>query len=194
LFSCNQSGSSVCVGCFGAVTRDGKQDFHNKLKVEEFHDILYSFRLLLCYWAWLKKDYHWDNSDEAQYQITKVSIAKMLQQLVKCMPRITGNCWNIPKMHEQLHVASNIHLFGLHKNIHTGPTEQNHIELSKTIACRPQLRKSTFDWQVANRLVDKMIIDLALDHILQSAQDIPADKPAPATSLPYLLTSAFVIC
>jgi hypothetical protein len=85
----------------------------------------------LCYWAWLKKDYHWDKADEAQYEITKVVIAKMLQQPVKCMPRLTGNGWNRSKMHKQLHVESNIRLFGLLKNINMGPTEKNHIELSK---------------------------------------------------------------
>jgi hypothetical protein len=107
------------------------------------------------------------------------------------MPRLKGNSWQIPKMHEQLHVAHNILLFGSHKNIHTGPTKKNHIELSKKTPRRTQLRKSNFDWQVSNRLVDKMIVDLALEHISESP-DVFVDVPITReTAFPYLLSTAF---
>ena len=52
-------------------------------------------------------------------------------------------------------------MFGAHRNLHTRPTEHNHIELSKQPARRTQMRAKEFDWQVANRLVDKLVVQLA---------------------------------
>jgi hypothetical protein len=174
----------------GAITRDGKLAF-SRLDEEEYHDIIYAFEQLLCYWAWLKKDFHWKKDDKIEYASAKQAIAKMLQELVNCMPRLRGNGWDIPKMHEQLHVASNINLFGSHKNIHTGPTERNHIDLSKKTAQRTQMRKPTFDWQVSNRLVDKMIVDLALAHI-SAPDDASGVQKGPSTyPLPYPMTCTF---
>ena len=40
-------------------------------------------------------------------------------------------------------------MFGAHRNPHTGPTEHNHIELSKKTARRTQMRANDFDWQAA---------------------------------------------
>jgi hypothetical protein len=103
-----------------AVTRDGKKAFH-KLSDDEYNNILYSFEQTLCYWAWLKKDHHWSRDDTGECERTKVAIAEMLQNLTDCIPRLKGRGWDIPKLHEQLHVAETISLFGSHKNIHTGP-------------------------------------------------------------------------
>ena len=55
----------------------------------------------------------------------------LLQEIIHCMPRTVGNNWEIPKIYEQLHVPRNIHLYGAHSNIHTGPQEHNHIENTK---------------------------------------------------------------
>jgi hypothetical protein len=64
-------------------------------------------------------------------------------------------------IHEQLHVPHYIQMFGGHRNLHTGPTEHNHIELSKKIVCCTQMRAKEFDYQVANRLVYKLVVNLA---------------------------------
>src|SRR5688572_28539229 len=52
----------------------------------------------------------------------------LLRQIIELIPRTAGNGWEIAKIHEQLHVAFNILLFGAHQNLHTGLTEHNHIE------------------------------------------------------------------
>jgi hypothetical protein len=44
-----------------AVTCDGKHAFR-KLSDEAYNDILYAFEQCLCYWAWLKKDDHWNKN------------------------------------------------------------------------------------------------------------------------------------
>jgi hypothetical protein len=167
-----------------AVTRDGKYAFR-KLSDDAYLDILYAFEQCLCYWAWLKKDNHWALNDVAAHQATKDAIAEMLRNLVQCVPRATGRGWHIPKLHEQLHVADTILLFGSHKNVHTGPAEHNHIELSKKPAARTQMRKDTFDWQVSNRLVDKYVVDLSLEYMKQENEPNPTIIPPPG-SLPPL--------
>jgi hypothetical protein len=155
-----------------SVTRDGKRAFR-KLSDEAYNDIVYAFEQCLCYWAWLKKDDHWNKNDVGEFQVAKDAIAQMLSNLVMCVPRTTGRGWHIPKLHEQLHVAHTILLFGSHKNVHTGPAEHNHIDLSKKPALRTQMRKDTFDWQVANRLVDKYVVDLSLEYMKQEVGPSP---------------------
>ena len=167
-----------------AVTRDGKHAFR-KLTDDAYNDILYAFEQCLCYWAWLKKDYHWERNDIVAYEATKEAIAQMLRNLMTCVPRSTGRGWHIPKLHEQLHVADTILLFGSHKNVHTGPAEHNHIELSKKPAARTQMRKDTFDWQVSNRLVDKYVVDLSLEYMNSGRDDLERDVHTPG-SVPKL--------
>lgn len=89
----------------------------------------------------------------------------MVNQLKQLFPRSTGSQWNIPKLHEQLHVAYNIHLWGSHKNIHTGPQEYSHIENMKKSSDCTQKRKVMFDFQIAHLLVDKYIIDYTQNKI-----------------------------
>ena len=74
-------------------------------------------------------------------------------------PRESGNQWNVPKAHEQKHIAPNIGLWGAPQNIYTGPQEHNHIENTKNLLKRTQKRQSLFDEQLGNRLVDRYIID-----------------------------------
>jgi hypothetical protein len=108
----------------------GKKAFR-KLSDEANIDILYDFEQCLCYWAWLKKDDHWNKNDVQEYQTVKDAIAQMLPNLVLCVPRTTSRGWHILKLHEQLNLAHTIILFGSHNNVHTGPAEHNHIDLSK---------------------------------------------------------------
>ncbi len=101
-----------------------------------------------------------------------------------CIPCFKGNGWNIPKMHEQLHVPYYIQMFGAHRNLHTGPTEHNHIELSKQPARRTQMRAKVFDLQVANRLVDKLVVDLA-DFTMQEEQTGSNNENRPTDGIPH---------
>ena len=85
------------------------------------------FELLLCYWAWLKKEEYWDIHDTESLQCAKTSIFESINKLKQMFPRLAGEAWKIPKFHEQLHIAFYIWLYGSHLNIHTGPQEHNHI-------------------------------------------------------------------
>ena len=96
-----------------------------------------AFELLLCYWEWLKKPYFWRINDMNALFTAKVSIHQLIQRLKLLFPRAPGNQWRIPKIHEQLHIAYNIYLFGAHQNVHSGPAEHNHIEITKKPSQQP---------------------------------------------------------
>ena len=51
--------------------------------------------------------------------------------------------------------------------MHTGPQEHNHIENTKKPIERTQKCKAVFDLQIANRLVDKYVIDHTHTKILK---------------------------
>lgn len=142
------------------LTRDGKAAFEG-LEEDVTQDITYALEMLMCYWAWLKQDKYWRLDSIESLDSVKTAVSTMLDELVTCIPRLKGNGWNIPKIHEQLHVPFYILMFGAHRNLHTGPTEHNHIELSKQPARRTQMRAKEFDWQVAQRLLDQLVVKQA---------------------------------
>ena len=154
-----------CAGMLFALaiashTGDGHAAF-SRLDANVTWKISYAIEMLLCYWAWLKKDQYWQVDSSDQFETVKTAVSTMLHKLVSCIPWLHGNGWNIPKIHEQLHVAYYIHMVGAHSNLHTGPTEHNHIKLSKDTARRTQMQANEFDIQVANWLVDKLVVELA---------------------------------
>ena len=144
-----------------ALTKDGREVLLNDIKKpdKEYIDTIQAFEMLLCYWAWLKKDEYWDSDDEEALATAKQSICVLCRQLKSLFPRSIGSNWEVPKFHEQLHVAYNIQLFGAHKNIHTGPQEHNHIANAKKPSKQTQKRKEAFDIQIGSRLVDRYVIE-----------------------------------
>ena len=126
-----------------------------------YRNIIYVFELMLCYRAWLKHKTYWKYEDDATMYNAQNAIKQLLNNMVKLMPRSEGNAWAIPKIHEQLHIAENINIYGAHKNVHTGPQEHNHIENSKKPCKQIQQNKSVLDWQLANRMTKKYIVNSA---------------------------------
>jgi hypothetical protein len=178
---CDRAGMVFALA-IASLTRDGREAFH-LLDKDVTTQITYALEMLLCYWAWLKQDVYWNRDSVDQYEAVKDAVSTMLHELINCVPRETGNGWNIPKIHEQLHVPCYIQMFGAHRNLHTGPAEHNHIELSKQPAKRTQKRAHVFDWQVANRLVDKLVVDLA-DFTMQEHVSEPDACPNPRHACP----------
>jgi len=135
-----------------ALTRNGREVLLNDAKLTDnsYFNMIEAFELLLCYWAWLKKEEFWDINDMDALQCAKSSIFKTINCLKYLFPRSAGNQWKIPKLHEQMHIAHNIKLFGSHLNIHTGPQEHNHIANSRKPSQPTQKRKRHFDWQLGN--------------------------------------------
>lgn len=150
-----------------------------KISDSQFVDILYVFEMMVCYRAWLKLDKYWKRDDIEAFMSAQQLIEKLLQSIIKLMPRSTGQSWYISKIHEQLHVAENIKYFGAHQNVHTGPQEHNHIENTKKPSKLVQRRKSTLDLQLAIRLSEKWLINSAF----QKVNNVNDDMPPKVTSI-----------
>lgn len=151
-----------------AQTNDGHMILlkHNKT-APMYGNMIQVFEMLLCYWAWLKKDEYWHINDFEALQTAKHAIWVLTSWLKTHFPHTIGQLWKIPKIHEQLHIAFYIQLFGAHRNMHTGPQEHNHIENTKKPSERTQKRKAVFDLQIANRLAGKYVIDHTHTKILK---------------------------
>jgi hypothetical protein len=136
-----------------------------------YTNMLEAFEMLLSFWAWLKKDQYWDCGDSNAMLEAEDASCKLMSQLMKLWPRDKGQGWEKPKFHETRHYAFNIHMFGKPGNWHSGPQEHNHIDNVKNQANLTQKRVMVFDWQLANRLVDKYVIDFAHSIIQRKEED-----------------------
>ena len=151
-----------------ALTGDGRNTFlrlvrrkDERRKDEVAMDIVYSFEMLLCFWAWLKKDKYWKQRDHASFNEVRRAVSKLMSELQENFKRTKGAGWFIPKLHELLHIANNIRLWGAHSNVHSGPQEHNHIANVKRPGKRTQKLKSKFDFQLASRMYEKSLISRA---------------------------------
>ena len=76
---------------------------------------------------WLKKDSYWKRNSKKDTESAREAIRTMLRRIIKLWPRSTGQNWDLPKFHEQLHVPDDINRNGAPHGTHSGPTEHNHI-------------------------------------------------------------------
>ena len=160
-----------------AQTNDGYKILHKQKETSEnYVNMINAFEMLLCYWSWLKKEEYWDCQDMDALEIANEAIRVTVKMLKVLFPCTKGCEWNIPKMHEQLHVAANILLYGAHRNIHTGPQEHNHIENVKHPSKRSQKQKAVFDLQISEWLVDRLIIDYTHVNILLHQNQMNQNK------------------
>ena len=124
-----------------AQTNEGYELLHKQAKIAtRYGDTVLVFEMLLCYWAWLKKDEYWHKLDVVAKETAKHAIWILINRLKTLFPRSISSDWRIPKWHEQLPIVDNIDRFGAHRNIHTGPQEHNHIANAKNPADRTQKR------------------------------------------------------
>jgi hypothetical protein len=138
------------------------------------------FQMLLCYWAWLKRDTYWAMGDkDTEYDVLE-AIRTMIHKLTTLWPRATGNGWDLPKVHAQFHVPYNIARFGNQMNVHSGPQEANHIEMQKRPAKNAQRRSNVIDFQIAKRLAERLVIRRA--HYLMHESSPPTTVPPAAVS------------
>ena len=132
--------------------------------VKRLNDMRYVFSMLLSYWSWLKQEYFWKCGDRPAQKKAEWAIRKMLEELMKLWPRAEGNGWFTAKIHEQMHVASDIARNGSPRNTYSGPLEHTHLNV-KEDARRTQMNRSVLDAQLGNRSAESHIIKYAYDRI-----------------------------
>jgi len=87
----------------------------------------------------------------------------------ECKPGEEGNDgalkgtqgWKLNKLYELLHIVCCIGMFGLPENWIASHGERHHIDDCKQLAVTAQKRQDYFTKQVAERLVDQMVIEKA---------------------------------
>ena len=164
-----------------SLTDDGKAFFDKQLTAKIHNNMRYIFQLLLCYWSWLKKPYFWSRRNKVAKKAAIESIRIMLRELKDLWPRNTGNGWDLPKFHEQLHVPDDITRNGAPRNTHSGPNEHNHIRNVKRPSQNTQKRRKTLDWQLGNRVTENYFINHAMhkmdDVLTQTTESQPPKDP-----------------
>ena len=148
--------------------------------VEAWRDMHEVFHLLLCYWAWLKRDTYWRRGDAATKAHVTLAIRTMVSKIIDLWPRGDGNGWHITKLHEQVHVADDIERWGRHKNVHSGPQEHNHIDNVKKPAKHAQQRAETLDYQTGLRIAERHVIESAYFYVRDMA---PVAEPLKASTM-----------
>ena len=88
-------------------------------------------------------------------------IAQVLRMLKKIFPRRTGNGYNIPKIHGLTKILDYMCLFGSALNFFGGPGESHHKYFVKAPGDNTQRRVSEFAKQIANRIYENMIAEIA---------------------------------
>ena len=91
------------------------------------HDILYLLETILSFHAWYKCGHPFPVSTEEQKEEVLDAIRGMLTELMTTLPRRAANGWKLQKLHELMHLAMNMLLFGSPQNWDTGPSENNLI-------------------------------------------------------------------
>ena len=121
----------------------------------------YIFQQMLCYWMWLKKEEYWKSEDRHVKAEAKAAISKMLTELKQLWPRASGQGWEKPKFHEQLHIPDDIERNGAPKGYKSDCTEHFHIPFFKALANQTQKRREKQDYQLAKRITEKYMIQAA---------------------------------
>ena len=144
-----------------ALTKEGQKVFDDTMGEDRRVDMQYAFQMLLCYRQWLKKPSYWKKGNQQAREDARDSIRAMLHELIEFWPRLKGNGWEIPKVHEQLHIPDDIDRHGCPNNTITTRTEHHHIQEIKKPFLRTQKRRETLDYQIAKRRSETYLIDRA---------------------------------
>ena len=77
-----------------AQTIDGYNVLQTQKKTSDCYDnMIKAFEMLLCYWAWLKKEEYWDCHDKDALESAKKAINKTTRKLKVLFPHTEGSQW-----------------------------------------------------------------------------------------------------
>ena len=81
-----------------AQTNEGYRLLHKQAQIAtKYGDTIEVFEMLLCYWAWLKKDEYWNKLDVVAKETAKQAVWTLINRLKTLFPRTVGSNWKIPK-------------------------------------------------------------------------------------------------
>lgn len=131
-----------------------KKAFGTMKQVKDWCQLL---QLWLQYEAWLEKE---DGHSVHYAELLKIKIRELLELEVKIASRTKGMGNKLFNFHASLHVADDILDHGSPANTNTRSDEMNH-KPSKKVAKQTQKIPEKFDFQVATRLHERHMLNLA---------------------------------
>jgi hypothetical protein len=105
-------------------------------------------------------------------------IMYLMKKVTKC---ISGILLKLTKFHSVVHMADDIVNFGIPMEVDTGSNKSGH-KATKTVACLMQKNEQTFDLQMAIRLEEVDLLDLAMleiehEPVFYHGQHMPQAHP-----------------
>lgn len=137
---------------------DGKETLMDaKWDEQKIHDWAYLVEIMLVWGAFLGQD------EIPKTLMGKLGIRNRLVMwlIKKTANRKEGMGLRVMKYHAITHLTSDIHNFGVPKNVYTGSDESGH-KLTKNHAKKTQKNMATFDMQTARREAEHRVMDLGL--------------------------------
>lgn len=106
-----------------------------------------------------------DFNEKEKVKSAEKMVASVLRKLKKVFPRTEGNEWNLPKFHGMTKMIHFIRLFGSAINFYGGPAESHHKYFVKNPGQLTQRRITEFAKQIANRVYEGMVFEIANEHV-----------------------------
>ena len=128
------------------------------------------FILFIKLYVAMEQWFHESNPKE-QVRRARSKIAFVLKLMKELFPRSEGQGYNIPKHHGMTKMQYYMCLFGSGINFFGGPGESHHKWFVKYPGGNTQRRVGEFARQVANRIYETMVIDIAKSVIKKREQD-----------------------
>jgi hypothetical protein len=135
-----------------------KNNFGTMKQVKDWCSLL---QLWLQYEAWMNKE---DGHRVHYVNLLKEKIRNLLKLEIDLAPRSKGMGNKLFNFHASLHVSQDILDHGSPNNTNTRPDEMNH-KSSKKAAKHTQKIPEKFDFQIANRLHERHILNLARSEV-----------------------------
>ena len=132
-----------------------------KSKVNAIH-LQVTFQKLLAYRSWLHKSEFWEIENKEAKSKAKEAIKKCWKYLITKFPQQKGQGWNIPKLHEQLHIPDDIKCNGPPSVTYTGVVEHQHVT-SKQHYARTRKNCEMLDKETGHCLYKTALINETLD-------------------------------
>ena len=128
---------------------------------DRYIDIIQALELILIFLEWSKQDTFWNINDTETPKRAHFALRKLMAGIARLIPRTTGSKWNTTKFHEFMHMVFDILRYGSPNNTHSGPMEFLHKYTSVNPAMTSQFQRHNFEYQLASRLADHLVIERA---------------------------------
>ena len=127
------------------------------------NDMLDILESILSFHAWYKCGHPFPVRTNAEKEAILKAVREMLYDITTTLPRHAGNGWKLQKLHDLLHLALDMLLFGSPLNWDTGPCENNLITFAKNPAAVSRKRHNGFLKSLAQRLFESATVRRAVN-------------------------------